>query len=181
IDHLTPPMTRAEIYGDLAKLETLIDEYYEAQTLDPYRLKAIASRINQLIKQTNLDKDLGIEDSLDDNSLAQFLTVADGYLCELKEAQIRDGLHILGQCPENKQLRDLIISIARFSSSDRIGLTEAIAKDLNLDFDLFEVRGVMSEVRDIEIETGIHGVEDVPWYVAENLKTVVILEIILKK
>ncbi|MGA9380090.1 MAG: cobaltochelatase subunit CobN, partial [Phormidium sp.] len=35
IDHLTPPMTRAELYGNLHKLESLIDEYYEAQSLDP--------------------------------------------------------------------------------------------------------------------------------------------------
>jgi len=34
-------------------------------------------------------------------------------LCELKEAQIRDGLHILGQCPQGRQLRDLIVAIAR--------------------------------------------------------------------
>ncbi len=134
IDHLTPPMTRAEIYGDLAKLETLIDEYYEAQSLDPARLNAIASRIAKLVKQTNLDKDLGIKSELDRDSLAQFLTIADGYLCELKEAQIRDGLHIFGKCPERKQLRDLIISIARFPSFDRTGLTTAIARDLNLDF-----------------------------------------------
>ncbi len=134
IDHLTPPMTRAEIYGDLAKLETLIDEYYEAQTLDPSRLKPIGDRITKLIEQTNLDLDLGIKSELDNNSLAQFLTIADGYLCELKEAQIRDGLHIFGQCPQNKQFRDLIISIARFPSLDRLGLTKAIAKDFNLDF-----------------------------------------------
>ena len=134
IDHLTPPMTRAEIYGDLAKLETLIDEYYEAQSLDPSRLKTIGSRITKLIKQTNLDKDLKIKSELDNNYLPQVITITDGYLCELKQAQIRDGLHIFGQCPQNKQLRDLIISIARFPSLDRIGLTQAIAKDLKLDF-----------------------------------------------
>jgi cobaltochelatase CobN len=134
IDHLTPPLTRAELYGDLEKLETLIDEYYEAQNLDPSRLKIISDRITKLIDKTHLDRDLGI-DKIDPNSIAQFLTLADGYLCELKEAQIRDGLHIFGKCPQGKQLRDLIVAIARSPGRDRLGLTRAIAQDLNLDFD----------------------------------------------
>ena len=132
IDHLTPPMTRAELYGPLQQLETLIDEYYEAQTLDPSRLKLIGDRIFTLITQTHLNKDLGIDL---DTDIAQFLTLADGYLCELKEAQIRDGLHIFGQCPLGEQLRDLIIAIARAPSPNRLGLTRALAQDLGLDFD----------------------------------------------
>ncbi|MEA5535499.1 cobaltochelatase subunit CobN [Crocosphaera sp. XPORK-15E] len=133
LDHLTPPLTRAELYGDLEQLETLIDEYYEAQTLDPKRLTIIGDRITQLVTQTNLNQDLGIN-TLNSDSLSQFLTLADGYLCELKEAQIRDGLHILGNCPQNTQLRDLIIAIARYPSLNRLGLTTAIAQDFNLDF-----------------------------------------------
>ena len=134
IDHLTPPLTRAELYGGLEKLEALIDEYYEAQSLDPTRLKIISDRITELVKQENLDEDLGINPT-DTQTLAQFLSVADGYLCELKEAQIRDGLHIFGQCPEHEQLRDLIIAIARSPSYNRMGLTQALAKDFGLDFD----------------------------------------------
>ena len=134
IDHLTPPLTRAELYGGLEKLEALIDEYYEAQSLDPTRLRIISDRITELVRQENLDEDLGINPA-DTQTLAQFLSVADGYLCELKEAQIRDGLHIFGQCPEKEQLRDLIIAIARSPSYSRIGLTQALAKDFGLDFD----------------------------------------------
>ena len=128
IDHLTPPLTRAELYGGLDKLEALIDEYYEAQTLDPTRLKIISNRIEKLVKQEHLDKELGITT----DTITEFLTIADGYLCELKEAQIKDGLHILGQCPQGTQLRDLIIAISRFSSIDHLGLTEAIALDLGI-------------------------------------------------
>ncbi len=127
IDHLTPPLTRAELYGGLEKLEALIDEYYEAQTLDPSRLKPIQERITKLVKQENLHQELAIQNT---ESITEFLNLADGYLCELKEVQIRDGLHIFGQCPQDKQLRDLIIAIARHSSIDRLGLTEALAKDL---------------------------------------------------
>ena len=130
IDHLTPPMTRAELYGPLQQLENLIDEYYEAQSLDPTRLPAIRSSILALMQQEHFDRPA---DSPDD--WTDLLTRTDGYLCELKEAQIRDGLHILGQCPQNRQLRDLIVAIARHPASGRLGLTRAIAADEQWDFD----------------------------------------------
>jgi cobaltochelatase CobN len=148
IDHLTPPMTRAELYGPLQQLEGLIDEYYEAQSLDPSRLSAISDRISQLVLKENLHQDLGVdlENGQDIEStkllspnpkykVQDFLALADGYLCELKEAQIRDGLHIFGQCPQGRQLRDLIVAIARHPGNGRLGLTRAIAQDWGWDFD----------------------------------------------
>ncbi|MEG4445921.1 cobaltochelatase subunit CobN [Microcoleus sp. AT9_B5] len=133
IDHLTPPMTRAELYGPLQQLETLIDEYCEAQSLDPSRLPMIRDRILALTNKENLDKDLGIQ--LNKSEFTEFITRTDGYLCELKESQIRDGLHIFGQCPEGRQLRDLIIAIARHPTNGRSGLTRALADDSGYDFD----------------------------------------------
>ncbi|XGV98292.1 MAG: cobaltochelatase subunit CobN [Leptolyngbya sp. BL-A-14] len=135
LDHLTPPMTRAELYGSLHQLEGLIDEYYEAQTLDPSRVSLILDRLLELIHQENLHQDLGIETDLSEDAIAVLLTSTDGYLCELKEAQIRDGLHIFGQCPTGVQLRDLAIAIARNPNAKRMGLTRAIAQDWHLDFD----------------------------------------------
>jgi len=141
IDHLTPPMTRAELYGPLQQLEGLIDEYYEAQSLDPSRLPVISDRITQLIVQEQLHRDLGIEIESSVGAkaslplLEEFLTRADGYLCELKEAQIRDGLHIFGQCPQGRQLRDLMVAIARHPGMGHLGLTRALAEDRGLDFD----------------------------------------------
>ncbi len=150
LDHLTPPMTRAELYGSLNQLEGLIDEYYEAQTLDPARMPAIRDRLIALIHQEHLHETLAIQipsseiPSLEgypkggvgsDAILTQFLNTADGYLCELKEAQIRDGLHIFGQCPQDTQLRDLVVAIARNPNANRMGLTRAIALDWEWDFD----------------------------------------------
>ncbi|HEY9888479.1 MAG TPA: cobaltochelatase subunit CobN, partial [Candidatus Obscuribacterales bacterium] len=114
IDHLTPPLTRAELYGPLQQLEGLVDEYYEAQSLDPTRLAAIRERLLAALQATHLLTDLLPTPPADLHQAATFATLlptVDGYLCELKEAQIRDGLHILGQCPEGRQLRDLAIAI----------------------------------------------------------------------
>ncbi|NEQ29450.1 MAG: cobaltochelatase subunit CobN [Leptolyngbya sp. SIO4C5] len=155
LDHLTPPMTRAELYGPLQQLEALVDEYYEAQSLDPNRLPIISDRLLKLLQTTHLlqDPNLAIfqptsstapADAAGDRpsppmsastALPQLLPQLDTYLCNLKEAQIRDGLHIFGQCPQARQLRDLIIAIARHPSRDRLGLTRAIAQSWQLDLD----------------------------------------------
>ncbi|MDZ8260079.1 cobaltochelatase subunit CobN [Nostoc sp. ChiQUE01b] len=135
IDHLTPPMTRAELYGSLQQLENLIDEYYEADSLDPSRLPVIRDRIRELVIKENLHQDLGIQNEEIFNFEFLILNSIGGYLCELKEAQIRDGLHIFGQCPQGRQLRDLIVAIARIPNRHSSGITRAIAQDWGLDFD----------------------------------------------
>ena len=146
IDHLTPPMTRAELYGCLQQLEGLIDEYYEAESLDPSRLPLIRDRISGLVQQENLHQDLSIDvGAIHESPLPELLSRVDGYLCELKEAQIRDGLHVFGQCPQGRQLRDLIVAIARHPSKHRQGLTRALAGDWGLDFDPLTTVGDMVE------------------------------------
>ncbi|MBD2108136.1 cobaltochelatase subunit CobN [Nodosilinea sp. FACHB-13] len=142
LDHLTPPLTRAELYGPLEKLEGLVDEYYEAQSLDPSRLTLIGDRILTLLNDTHLLDEISpthppIHPSTHPPSspLPTLLPTLDTYLCDLKEAQIRDGLHIFGQCPNGRQLRDLIVAIARHPGPGRQGLTRAIAESWNLDLD----------------------------------------------
>ncbi|MEP1884980.1 MAG: cobaltochelatase subunit CobN, partial [Marinomonas sp.] len=136
IDHLTPPLTRAETYGPLKDLEALVDEYYLASGLDPRRLKLLRAHILDFVKGENLHLDAGISDSDAEDEALQKL---DAYLCDLKEAQIRDGLHILGYSPEGEQERDLLVALARVPR--RLGeagdqsLIRALADDLGLDFD----------------------------------------------
>ncbi|MGJ8527571.1 cobaltochelatase subunit CobN [Maritalea sp.] len=135
IDHLTPPLTRAETYGPLKDLEALADEYYNASGLDQRRLKDLKTRILDLCKDTGLDKDMGLENQPEDDAL----TTIDTFLCELKEAQIRDGLHIFGQAPIGSLKTDLSVALARVPrGEDRAedkSLIRALADDLALGFD----------------------------------------------
>jgi cobaltochelatase CobN len=96
IDHLTPPLTRAGAYGAQAALERLIDEYGEASRLDPRRLPSLGASILDLARKAGLDRECGIADNDDANAA---LPKLDGLLCELKEHQIRDGLHVFGRVP----------------------------------------------------------------------------------
>ncbi len=110
IDHLTPPLTRAESYGPLKDLEALVDEYYEASGGDPRRLVLLKKQILELIADIGLDQDAGISKGETDETALEKL---DAYLCDLKEMQIRDGLHIFGLAPEGRLLTDLVVALAR--------------------------------------------------------------------
>ena len=134
IDHLTPPLTRAESYGPLKDLEALVDEYYEASGVDPRRLVRLKVQILDLVRDIGLDSDAGIHDHDPDDLALQKL---DAYLCDLKEMQIRDGLHIFGRSPEGRLMTDLVVALARVPRGSGHGadqsLQRAIAFDLGLD------------------------------------------------
>jgi cobaltochelatase CobN len=129
IDHLTPPLTRAESYGPLRELERLVDEYYEAAGVDPRRLAVLRREILTTTAAAGLDTELGIRPG-DDADVA--LKKLDNHLCELKELQIRDGLHIFGVSPQGEQLTDLLVALARVGEKS---LLRALAADLGLGFD----------------------------------------------
>ncbi len=136
IDHLTPPLTRAESYGPLAELEQLVDEYYDAAGVDARRLEVLGRDILELSQRIGLDRDCGIGRD-DDEETA--LTKLDNHLCELKELQIRDGLHIFGEAPSGDQLTDLLVALTRIPRRSGEGgdasILRAAAADLGLDFD----------------------------------------------
>ena len=99
VDHLIPPMARAETYGDIARLEQLLDEHATIAALDPGKLPAIRQQIWTLMRAAKMDHDLGLDERPEDDSFGDMLLHVDGWLCEIKDAQIRDGLHVLGQKP----------------------------------------------------------------------------------
>jgi len=132
VDHLTPPLTRAGSYGVLAELERLIDEYYEASQGDPRRITVLASAILEHARAGGLDGDCAIAAG---EEPATALRKLDGFLCELKELQIRDGLHVFGCSPEGERLQSLLVAFARpgrGTAPEDVSLLRALAADLGL-------------------------------------------------
>lgn len=113
VDHLIPPMARAETYGDIARLEQLLDEHANVSALDPGKLPAIRQQIWTLMRAAKMDHDLGLAERPDEDSFDDMLLHVDGWLCEIKDVQIRDGLHILGTPPAGDTELDLVLAILR--------------------------------------------------------------------
>ncbi len=135
VDHLTPPLTRAGSHGALEELERLVDEFFDAASVDPRRCAPLSTRILELAASAGLDQDCGIRatDGSDDA-----LRKLDGYLCEIKEMQIRDGLHVFGQAPAPERRIELLRAIARSvrgPGASEASLLRALADDLALGID----------------------------------------------
>ncbi|MEU6315696.1 cobaltochelatase subunit CobN [Streptomyces sp. NPDC047014] len=134
VDHLVPPMARAESYGDIARLEQHLDEYAQISAMDPAKLPAIRAQIWTLIQAAKLDHDLGLAERPDDDGFDDFLLHVDGWLCEVKDAQIRDGLHVLGGAPTGEARVNLVLAILRArqiwgGTAALPGLREALGLD----------------------------------------------------
>ena len=132
VDHLIPAMTTADSYGDIARIEQLMDEHYQCQTLDPSKLPLLEAQIWEVVQQAELHRDLGIESQPED--FGEFILEIDGYLCELKDAQIKDGLHILGDVPEGEQLIGLLCALTRLDISGIPSLRRSVAEALGFDY-----------------------------------------------
>jgi len=132
VDHLIPPMARAGTHDELADLEDLLDEYARMEALDPSKLPALGARIWEAINAANLHHDL----SLTEDHAGEIDTVIehlDTYLCEVKDLQVRDGLHVLGLAPEGEALRNLVAAIMRLPNADVPALRRAIGHARDVD------------------------------------------------
>ncbi|MCK2243787.1 MULTISPECIES: cobaltochelatase subunit CobN [unclassified Crossiella] len=137
VDHLVPPMTRADSYGDIARLEQLLDEHANIAAMDPAKLPAIRAQIWTLIQAAKLDHDLGLDDRPHDAEFDDFLLHVDGWLCEVKDVQIRDGLHILGAAPEGEARINLVLAMiqARQMWAGQVAALPGIREALGLNED----------------------------------------------
>jgi cobaltochelatase CobN len=160
IDHLTPPMTTADAHGELAELMQLVDEYYQVELLDPSKMPLVQQQIWDLIRRAHLEDDLkylmqkgedGHTHEWDDavtadgtpvtlaqmrgREVSHLIQELDGYLCELAGAQIRDGLHILGEVPEGEQMVGLLQALTTVPNLDVPSLRAAVAALCGLDLD----------------------------------------------
>ncbi len=142
IDHLMPPMTRADTYGALSELETLLDEYYDALSLDPRRAEKLKVDIVRTAERSGLSADCGLASN---DTEPEKLQKLDAYLCDLKELQIRGGLHVFGRSPDSDLRIDLLSALVRVPRGDApsdASLQRALSADLSLgDFDPLDCDG----------------------------------------
>ncbi|MBB6629804.1 cobaltochelatase subunit CobN [Nocardioides sp. KIGAM211] len=166
VDHLIPPMARAESYGDIARLEQLLDEHANIAAMDPAKLPAIRGEIWQLMHAAEMHRDLGLDERPDDEEFDDFILHVDGWLCEIKDAQIRDGLHVLGQAPAGEARVNLVLAILRaaqvFGGESRavpglraaLGLKEGAEATVAVDEIERQARGLVQRMDDADWEVG---------------------------
>ncbi len=116
IGHMTPPLGQSDLHGEPAALERLIDEYAAADGLDRRRTALLRGEILERAAATGLLAESGVAPgTLDHDALARL----DAYLCDVKDLQLRDGLHVYGvagpeACAEAERLALLAALDGRF-------------------------------------------------------------------
>jgi len=94
LGHLPPPMATAETGAGLARLEALLDEFSNADGLDPARRDRLQGDIRAEAAALGLEDELGLTRA---TNLAEAITRIDRFVCDVKESQFGDGLHVFGQ------------------------------------------------------------------------------------
>ncbi len=157
IDHLVPPLTRADAYDEIVELESLLDDHASVASLDPSKLPAIRKKVWECLVAAEIHRDLGLgtrreaptgDGRFDDPSFDDLLVEIDGYLCELKDAQIRGGLHVLGVPPSGSAEVDMVLAITRLAQGEIPSLRVAVAGALGIDL----ASGRRAEVDRVEEE-----------------------------
>ena len=149
IDHLPPPLTRADTYDDIARLEQLLDGYAQMEAMDPTKLPAIRTQVWELLVSTEIHRDLELGDAApEDDAFDDMILDVDCYLCALKDAQIRGGLHLLGKGPEGEQLIETALAVTRLPQASVPALRATVATEFGINLDA----GIRVEIDRVEAE-----------------------------
>ena len=135
IDHLIPVMTNADSYDEMAGIEVQLEDYYHAKVLDPDKLSHLQKLIWEKVVLADLDKDLNITQEAALTDFDEFLENLHSYLSEIKDTQIKDGLHIFGEPPLDSRLVEMLVALTRLANGSVPSLRQATAEALGYDYD----------------------------------------------
>ncbi|WP_299846327.1 cobaltochelatase subunit CobN [uncultured Roseovarius sp.] len=119
LGHVPPPMKRSGTPERLARLEALLDEFSNADGLDPRRRNRLQEDIRVEAQALGVEDDLGLNAA---SCSAEAITRIDRFVCDVKDSQFGDGLHIWGRVTEGQDAFDPIGS----AEAERKSLTKAL-------------------------------------------------------
>lgn len=141
ISYLTPPMSHAGTYDELAELEKLLDEYCHFKQTQPDKLDTVKELIRDKAAAANLLEDVPEDPAQPFDDFVGRLHV---YVTDIKNMQIRTGLHVLGCPPADDTLIEYLLALTRVDNGDIPSLTQTIAAVYGYDYyQLLEESGKM--------------------------------------
>ncbi|MEP2507634.1 MAG: cobaltochelatase subunit CobN, partial [Paracoccaceae bacterium] len=97
LGHIPAPLKQSGTPGRLTRLEALLDEFSNADGLDPSRRDRLQSDIRAEAQALGVEEDLGVTNA---TCPAEAITRIDRFVCDIKESQFGDGLHVWGRTPQ---------------------------------------------------------------------------------
>ena len=119
LGHIPPPMRDSATPGHLLRLEMLLDEFSNADGLDPKRRDRLQDDIRAEAQAIGVEDDLGLDRAA---CSAEAITRIDRFVCDIKDSQFGDGLHVWGRQP----IRDCGFDADGSVAGERAGLLAAL-------------------------------------------------------
>lgn len=162
IEYLPPPQTQAGTYDDLAEVEKMLDEYSHFAVTQPENLSSLQGLLLAKVKQAHLTEEVPYDETV---PFGEYTAVLHNYITDLKNMQVRTGLHILGQPPAEEQLIDFLLLLVRLPNGQVPSLLEAVAALHGQDYQaLLRNAGMLVE------KTNLTGGQLVDFYTGEAKK-----------
>ncbi|MCL2031989.1 MAG: cobaltochelatase subunit CobN [Methanomassiliicoccaceae archaeon] len=136
ISYMCPSMTRAGSYDELMDLDGSLQQYlYFKATEQTEKYIPLEEKIFELVRTMDMFKELGLDRDCSREDVAEKMDLIYDYVSDLKDAMIKDGLHILGDVPEGERMIEMVYSLCRLRNGNIPSLRVSVAelKGLNLD------------------------------------------------
>lgn len=129
VTHLHPAMFRSGGYAAVDELEDMLQSYLKAANTGAFdNLVPILRRIRVAAVAMNFHSDMGFDPECSDRELALVVDDMYDYVLEIKDAMVKDGLHVLGEVPEGKRMCETVCMLVRMPNGAVPSLREAIAE-----------------------------------------------------
>ena len=148
IGHMCPTMARAGTYDTISNIDRPLQEFFKAKaSASGERKEALLSEVFESVRKEGMLQELKIDEDIPMEEFEGRLEGIHDYIMELKDALIRDGLHILGKAPEDEQLDEMIYGLMRLRNGDIPSLRTAYFgyKGYDLDAMLEDPSGITGE------------------------------------
>ena len=130
ISHLSPPMQLSGSYEELQELEQALDEYVHFRQTQPENLDTVKEIVREKAAACNFGDDIAEGDDFDD-----YVGRLHNYVTDIKNMQIRTGLHIMGQPPEGDGLPEYVEALVRLDNGDVPSLVQLLATEAGYSYD----------------------------------------------
>ena len=131
IEHLPAPQTKAGVYDELEELEKIMDEYVHFSSTQPENLGRLEELVCAKVKEANLEDEVP---HAEDEPFAEYVGRLHNYITDLKNMEVHNGLHILGQMPLDEQLTDYLWLLMRLDNGKIPSLTQAVSALYGFDY-----------------------------------------------
>ena len=135
IGHMCPTMARAGTYDELEAVDGPLQEVFKNTAAGAEQRSAMVSEVLEAARKAKLLKELGIPDDVSVEDFERELGRIHDYITDLKDAIIRDGLHVLGKAPEGDLLKESVYSLTRLRNGDVPSLRTSVAQAMGYDLE----------------------------------------------